>query len=314
VLACRRFIIAVLFLALVAGNSLALPQPAAATVIKDLATCSNYARPAVERLAAQEIINGNEQGNFKPLANITRGEMITMMVRALKITAPNLPATATFKDVPAGHWASSYVEAAHARGIVSGISIDQFGVDLPCTREEMAAMFVRAFKVLDDTSSILPLPGADLSSYSDQAKISSWARETMGFALYSGLLFGTSKTTISPQILALREQAAVLVDRLLVRYPSLKADRQAAMLINLAHNQLANTSMLANHSLTKTEFALTASADIPQQFSVITQSNNRGIWPNKMYSLTQMEMPGLPADEYPPYSFEQYLENGIVYE
>ncbi|MGE5379730.1 MAG: S-layer homology domain-containing protein [Methylocystaceae bacterium] len=294
---------------------MATVQPAAAAEIKDLTACSDYARPSVERLAANGIISGDQNGYFKPHDTVTRGEMITIIVRALDIESNNSPATATFKDVPTAHWANKYVESAYARGIVKGLTTDYFGVDKNCTREEMAAMFVRAFKVFDDSGSTLALPTLDLNDYSDDQQVSAWAKDAMGFALYSGLLFGTSKTTISPQAAAVREQAAVLVDRFKNRYASIKADRQAGIWLNKAYNSLTAAPALAQHTASNTQFVMwQASADFPQEFSVNTDSNSEAIWPGLIHSITRMNMPGLPQNDYPPYSFEQYLDNNVVYE
>lgn len=312
----QRFYILALSLALVMGSLLTFVQPAAAAVeLKDLAECSDYARPAVERLVAQEVISGDENNYFNPKTAVTRGEIITIIVRALDIEALNLPDTASFKDVPKGHWANNYVETAYARGIVKGVSSDRFGVNQKCTREEMATMFVRSFNILDESGSKLALPTVDMTTYTDNQAVSTWAKDTVGFALYSGLLFGTSATTLSPQAMAVREQAAVLIDRFLARYDTIKSDRQATALLNQAQNNLANTMMLSNHSTSSSQFTLWAPlTDLPQKFAVTTDTVNQAIWPNLMHSITKMEMPGLPQDEYPPYSFEQYLADRIVYE
>lgn len=51
----------------------------------------------------------------------------------------------TFTDVPADHWAYSYVEQAVDKGWVAGIGNGLFGVDDPVTYAQLSTMFVQAF-------------------------------------------------------------------------------------------------------------------------------------------------------------------------
>lgn len=63
----------------------------------------------------------------------------------LGLSAPALAAGPTFSDVPASHWAYSYVERAADEGWVTGIGGGKFGVDNQITYGEMFAMLVRVY-------------------------------------------------------------------------------------------------------------------------------------------------------------------------
>ena len=55
------------------------------------------------------------------------------------------PAASSFSDVPASHWAYSYVEKAAEAGWVAGIGGGLFGVDNQVTYAEFCTMLVRAY-------------------------------------------------------------------------------------------------------------------------------------------------------------------------
>ncbi len=54
------------------------------------------------------------------------------------------PATATFSDVPLGHWASQHVEALAASGITTGCGGGNFCPDSQVTRAQMAVFLAKA--------------------------------------------------------------------------------------------------------------------------------------------------------------------------
>lgn len=54
---------------------------------------------------------------------------------------------------------------------------------------------------------------ADLDNYSDAAQVSEFARDAMAWAVASGLVQGTSETTISPKATATRAQIAMILMR-----------------------------------------------------------------------------------------------------
>ena len=88
---------------------------------KDIDTSSDYAKPAIERLVNQQVIIGDENGNFNPKSTMDRDAFTTMLVKAmdLDIVTPEVP---TFKDVPKTNWAYTFVETGVANNLISGVS------------------------------------------------------------------------------------------------------------------------------------------------------------------------------------------------
>ena len=122
----------------------------ASVLIRDIDSGSAYAKASIIALAGNNIISGDENGNFHPMRTVTRGEMVKMIVKALDIDTSNLPEVPTFSDVPESHWAFNYVEAGYREGIIKGVTPSQFGINEECTREQMVTMFVRSLGLTEE--------------------------------------------------------------------------------------------------------------------------------------------------------------------
>lgn len=108
---------------------------------------------AVTRLYGLGVISGRPDGTFGSSLTVTRAELAKMLVVALGETAttpptggtpPGSPAPPTFKDVPADHWAASYVAAAAAAGITSGYPDGTFQPTKVVRGDEAITMALRA--------------------------------------------------------------------------------------------------------------------------------------------------------------------------
>lgn len=101
---------------------------------------------AVTRLASLEILEGYTDGTFKPGNTITRAEFAAALVRALGLEdAAKASGGATgFNDVPAGHWATGYINIATKMGYVKGMGDGTFAPSSPITYEQAVTLVVRA--------------------------------------------------------------------------------------------------------------------------------------------------------------------------
>ena len=91
--------------------------------------------------AENGIVSGYEDGTFKPENTITREEFAVMLCRFMKY---DTGANETFSDVPAEHWAASYLAAMKAKGIIGGYEDGSFGMGRKITRAEAIVMINRA--------------------------------------------------------------------------------------------------------------------------------------------------------------------------
>ncbi|MGE4484160.1 MAG: S-layer homology domain-containing protein [Oscillospiraceae bacterium] len=223
-------------------------QPATyASTICDISDCSDYAKQAVTSLAERNIINGDNNGNFYPRQALSRERMITMIVRAFDIDTTNIPSAPTFKDVPSDSWAYPYIEAAFRSGLIKGISPDVFGNGQPCTREQMAAIIVRALAHDHDinTNNIV---FSHIEKFGDFNHISDWAKPYVDTAVAEGLMNGTDSSNFSPLDTATMEQSAVVIDRLISNNEELTGNDMQVTLngdkINIASPVVNNEKLL----------------------------------------------------------------------
>ena len=190
------------------------PLVAYAGMIKDIDNSSGYAKAAITSLAERNIISGDNNGNFFPKQIVTRERLVTMMVRAMNIDTSNIRVNPTFKDVPADHWAYKYIEAAFREGLIQGVSKDSFGINQPCTREQMAAIIVRSSSLNKDMVQE-NWSFDNIRNYQDFDNISEWAKGFVDSAVKHQLMNRTGSLSFSPKEGATMEQSAVVIDRLI---------------------------------------------------------------------------------------------------
>ncbi|MFD1772456.1 S-layer homology domain-containing protein [Paenibacillus rhizophilus] len=160
----------------------------------------NWAYDAVTEMAAKHVVEGISLREFAPARKVTRAEFAALLVRALGLSG----GVAAFTDVPAAKWYADEVAAAYQAGIVKGIGSDSFKPEQTISREEMAAMLVRAWSVLHPQAK----PEAAAPLFKDQSAISVWARDAVGTAAGLGLMKGRSAAAFVPQGTTTRAEAA----------------------------------------------------------------------------------------------------------
>lgn len=125
---------------------------------------------AVSYMARVGIVNGYEDGTFKPNDYITRAEFATMAARYDELDES---ATSKFSDIPNNHWAVKYIDSAANKGWVNGYEDGTFKPDQTITRAETVTVVNRMTNRTADESFI----NKNLSSmvtFKDVAK-SHWA-------------------------------------------------------------------------------------------------------------------------------------------
>lgn len=96
---------------------------------------------ATQAVAALGILSGDGSGNLNLSAKVSRAEFVAMVIRAMPGgDGVGQAATSPYPDVPRGHWASGYVEAAVAHGLVSAFSDGTFHPDQETRLAEAASM------------------------------------------------------------------------------------------------------------------------------------------------------------------------------
>ncbi len=162
----------------------------------------HWSEANVRELVKLGAINGYADNTFKPDANITRAEFVTVIVKAFRLGAED---GKTFVDTE-NHWAKRAIATAAAAGTVAGYSDNSFGPDDLITREQMAAIVVRAAKLAATDKSV---------SFPDSADISDWARTALATATAKGLINGYEDGTVKPKVNTTRAEAVMVILRAL---------------------------------------------------------------------------------------------------
>ncbi len=155
------------------------------------------------------IINGYDDGSFRPNATVSRAEFAKMMVKTLNLDLDS-PSTESFIDVEKSDWEYPYVETA--KGYLTGFKTSlglKFKPDNNAVREDMAVAIVKGLGIAPDASLSV------LDDYTDEDEISADLRSYVATAIAEGIMIG-SGGSFEPQGNLTRAEAATLLARLLV--------------------------------------------------------------------------------------------------
>jgi hypothetical protein len=172
-------------------------------------SASYWGYSAISSLSGKNYIAGYPDGTFKPGASITRAEFVSIISKALKLQAYN-PAVPDFSDVSTSDWFYDSVESAVYAGIIKGNG-GAFKPDDPITREELAAILTGALGEQDAAAKDI----SQMTNFTDDMSISSWARGDVAVAIKDGLLKGYTDGSFRPQGAATRAEASAVINSFL---------------------------------------------------------------------------------------------------
>ena len=106
---------------------------------------SKYRR-AVEELVNLNIMQGYEDGTFRPDNPLTRAEFAALVIRVLGLedSASVTQSSGTFVDVPTDNWAAGYIYMAAGMGIINGNGDGTFSPDENVTFEQACKMILES--------------------------------------------------------------------------------------------------------------------------------------------------------------------------
>ena len=160
---------------------------------------------SVDYVKYGRLMYGTGNNLFQPAAQSTRA-MFAQVLYALEGSPSVRGLSCPFTDA-GGSWYTDAVIWAYHAGVVAGVSATQFAPNEALTREQMVTMLY-GYAGRDEQ-----LYGSDgaLASYQDQASVSDWAREAMAWAVSTGVITGTSTTTLAPQKIGTRAEVATVL-------------------------------------------------------------------------------------------------------
>ena len=149
---------------------------------------------------------GTTDTTFSPNNNLTRGNLVTLLYRMEGY--PKVDGEVSFPDVKASDYFYEAVKWAEKTGIVHGYETGKFGPNNNISREQLATILFNYAKYKKkDTSA-----RTDLNKFTDNNKISSYAREAVSWAVAKGVMSGKNEgTRVDPQGRATRAEAAAMI-------------------------------------------------------------------------------------------------------
>ena len=159
------------------------------------------------------IMTGLNDTKFGPYESLSRAQFAVILYRLQG--EPEVTYNGKFPDVPGGIWFTDAVAWANQYGIITGYSNGTFGPADYITREQMALMMYRYASALGcDTSQ-----REDFSRYKDAARVSSFAKEAMQWAVANRIITGKyNETALEPQGTASRAECATVISRFIFDY------------------------------------------------------------------------------------------------
>ena len=157
---------------------------------------------------SQGLMTGTSATTFEPNTSLSRAMLVAVLHR---LEGSPQASGSDFTDVADGDWYAQAVNWAASVGVVNGFDDGTFQPNAAITREQMAAILrnYAEYKGLDVTAS------GSLAHYSDAASVSDWAKDSVEWAVGSGLLGGYEDSTFQPQGLSTRAQVAAVLERYL---------------------------------------------------------------------------------------------------
>ena len=173
----------------------------------------HWAESFIDDAANRGLIQGY-QGLYRPNDTMTRAEFVTILWRASG--EPKPAKAASFTDLKQD-WYKDAVAWAEENSVVNGIGDGKFDPTGSVTREQLVTILHRMAGT--PTGMEAMFTGVYDSTYSDSAKIGSWAKAAMYWSIYNEIFCGQESVaignTLAPKEPANRAQIAVMITRYL---------------------------------------------------------------------------------------------------
>lgn len=173
---------------------------------------SHWAKDTVNELASKFILETRNGNTFSPNTTITRGAFAEYMARGMGLPY-DAAAANQFKDANYSRYLGGAIGAAVQAGIINGNTDGTFRANDPITREQMAAMMVRALNYagIDPT---LNSGTADVLNKFRDSKTITFTTEAAK-AVKAGIIKGGSDGKFNPKGNATQAEAATMLQRVL---------------------------------------------------------------------------------------------------
>jgi endo-1,4-beta-xylanase len=178
---------------------------------------NHWSKDAVNDIASRLIMNGVNSDQFNPDMDITRGEFVDAVVKALGLYRIGQGKEA-FNDVSDD---SSYYDAAgiaYEYGIASGYTDGSFRPENTITRQEAMTIAAKAMRLagikVDYTADEIE---KSLAGFKDSDVLASWAEGSTAACINAGVISGKTGKVIAPKDNMSRAEVASIIKKILVK-------------------------------------------------------------------------------------------------
>ncbi|MCX7747609.1 MAG: S-layer homology domain-containing protein [Clostridia bacterium] len=174
----------------------------------------HWSKDAVNDMGSRLVVNGTDEYHFEPDKAISRGEFISVIVRALGLMRTG-NGKDVFTDVTSDQFYYDAVAIAYKYGIIEGYGKSIFRPEKNVSREEAMVILSRAMKIAKiDTALEEGEALMIMNKYSDSFEAAAWAVKSISQCIKTGIVKGyKQKIMIKANIT--RAETAVMIQRML---------------------------------------------------------------------------------------------------
>ena len=184
----------------------------AAKAFKDVPD-GHWAKTYVDFVVDKGYFAGVSEDKFDPDGKMTRAMFVAVIGKVEGRTFDN-SVSSGYSDVPSGKYYTGAVKWATESKIVSGIGNNQYGPNLPITREQICVMMDKYIQYHDANNKEKYLDRDSSVQFKDASDIASWAKESVEKCVSYGLIQGYPDGKFLPKRNASRAEVAVMIYRL----------------------------------------------------------------------------------------------------
>ncbi|SFF35563.1 mannan endo-1,4-beta-mannosidase [Paenibacillus algorifonticola] len=181
----------------------------------------HWAKAAIEKWSAQNIVSGYPNGSFHPNGSMTRAEFVAVINRVFGFATLS---ASSFSDVPKTAWYVDELRKAQAAGYYDGFPNNEARAEQPITRQDAVTLLARVFE----------LKAADhatfAGSFKDSGQISSYAQQAIN--ALQGIISGYENGAFRPAGKISRAEVITLVDKLVAEWYANAGNYTAAQAIS----------------------------------------------------------------------------------
>lgn len=168
-----------------------------------------WAKEAIEALASRGVLDGVSSYRFAPEQEITRAELVVMLVRMLGLT---VEANSNFADVNPSAFYYHDIAIAKKAGLIRGVTDKEFQPEEKVTREQWMTIIERALRQMKRINE--SATGDELNAFTDREQIANYAQQSAAALVKLKLIEGSNQQLL-PKKPTIRAEAALVLYRMI---------------------------------------------------------------------------------------------------